>query len=82
MLQYIVGDDIIMMIRRGVTHFMAKIITGVELKELVSQGNIIQNADMTCAEGIKYDFRRCNSIFSGTDIITWYAVRKLKGILG
>ena len=36
---------------------MAKIITGLELKELVSEGKVIQNADINCAEGIKYDFR-------------------------
>lgn len=36
---------------------MAKIITGSELKELIQKGNIIQNADLKCAEGIKYDFR-------------------------
>lgn len=46
-----------MLIRRGGKYLMAKIITGVELRELVSQGNIIQNADINCAEGIKYDFR-------------------------
>lgn len=36
---------------------MAKIITGSELKTLISEGKIIQNADLSCAEGIKYDFR-------------------------
>ncbi len=36
---------------------MAKIITGSELKMLISNGEIIQNADLACAEGIKYDFR-------------------------
>lgn len=36
---------------------MAKIITGAELKILISEGKIIQNADLACAEGIKYDFR-------------------------
>lgn len=36
---------------------MAKIITGFELKNLISKGEIIQNADLACAEGIKYDFR-------------------------
>lgn len=36
---------------------MAKIITGFELKDLISKGNVIQNADLACAEGIKYDFR-------------------------
>lgn len=36
---------------------MAKIITGAELKALISDGKIIQNADLACAEGIKYDFR-------------------------
>lgn len=45
------------MIRRGRNRFMAKIITGLELKELVSEGKVIQNADINCAEGIKYDFR-------------------------
>lgn len=37
--------------------YMAKIITGIELKELVSAGEVIQDADIKCAEGIKYDFR-------------------------
>lgn len=36
---------------------MARIITGMELKTLVNEGKIIQNADINCAEGIKYDFR-------------------------
>lgn len=36
---------------------MAKIITGSELKELISKAEVIQNADISCAEGIKYDFR-------------------------
>lgn len=36
---------------------MAKIITGSELRTLIEQEDIIQNADIRCAEGIKYDFR-------------------------
>lgn len=36
---------------------MAKIITGAELKSLIENGGVIQNADIKCAEGIKYDFR-------------------------
>lgn len=36
---------------------MAKIITGSELRKLIQDGEILQNADVNCAEGIKYDFR-------------------------
>lgn len=36
---------------------MAKIITGPELKALISNGTTIENADLSCVEGIKYDFR-------------------------
>jgi len=36
---------------------MAKIITGAELKSLIENGEVLQNADIRCAEGIKYDFR-------------------------
>lgn len=57
-LQYIVGGVIMTsLIRNRGENCMAKIITGTELKELVSKGNIIQDADISCAEGIKYDFR-------------------------
>ena len=37
--------------------YMAKIITGAELRELIEDGKILENADIKCAEGIKYDFR-------------------------
>lgn len=36
---------------------MAKVISGAELRELIENGEILQNADIKCAEGIKYDFR-------------------------
>ncbi|MBD5456786.1 MAG: hypothetical protein HDR23_10060 [Lachnospiraceae bacterium] len=41
---------------KGEKH-MAKIITGAELKNLILTGDILENADIKCAEGIKYDFR-------------------------
>ncbi len=37
--------------------YMAKIITGDDLKNLIEEGKILHNADVKCAEGIKYDFR-------------------------
>lgn len=36
---------------------MAKVITGTELRKLIEEGKILENADIKCAEGIKYDFR-------------------------
>lgn len=36
---------------------MAKVITGAELRKLIEDGEILENADIKCAEGIKYDFR-------------------------
>lgn len=37
--------------------YMAKVITGAELRKLIEDGKILENADIKCAEGIKYDFR-------------------------
>lgn len=37
--------------------YMAKVITGAELRKLIDDGKILENADIKCAEGIKYDFR-------------------------
>ncbi len=36
---------------------MARILTAMEIRELVTGGQVIQGADPDCAEGIKYDFR-------------------------
>lgn len=50
---------------------MAKIITGSELRKLIQDGEILQNADVNCAEGIKYDFRLGSKIlksYFGTSI--------------
>lgn len=41
---------------RGGNH-IAKVITGAELRKLIEDGEILENADIKCAEGIKYDFR-------------------------
>ena len=41
---------------------MATMITGKELKDLVTSSIIIQNGDVKCVEGIKYDFRLSNDI--------------------
>lgn len=38
-------------------NYMAKVITGAELRKLIEDGEILENADIKCAEGIKYDFR-------------------------
>ncbi|MCL2051790.1 MAG: hypothetical protein FWG91_08700 [Lachnospiraceae bacterium] len=39
---------------------MATIINEEELKQFVQEGNIIQNGDESCAEGLKYDLRLGN----------------------
>jgi len=36
---------------------MAEIIGEIELRKFINENNIIQNGDIDCAEGIKYDFR-------------------------
>lgn len=39
---------------------MAKVITEEKIKEWISDKKVIDNGDITCAEGIKYDFRLGN----------------------
>lgn len=36
---------------------MSRVITAEQLREIIQQGEIIQNGSCDCAEGIKYDFR-------------------------
>lgn len=55
-MQCITGGAIMCAYTRG-GNYMAKVITGAELRKLIEDGEILENADIKCAEGIKYDFR-------------------------